>query len=67
MDVENFDDHEMVLAVLNVKGEVVLRKEFKDLQGGLHTNLDLSWLSNGIYILTFQHGEVSHIAKLIKQ
>ena len=67
VEVQNIPDREVTMTLFNVKGEVVYKEEINGVENELKTSMNLSWLNKGVYILTFQHGEVSHIAKLIKQ
>ncbi|MCF8379125.1 MAG: cadherin domain-containing protein, partial [Bacteroidales bacterium] len=66
IEMEGIGSGKFILGIFNLSGEEVLRKEFGEVSGGLSSDIDISMLSKGIYMVNFQLGKMSHIKKLVK-
>ncbi|MCD4696195.1 MAG: cadherin domain-containing protein, partial [Bacteroidales bacterium] len=66
IEANGLQEGQFSIAIFNLSGEEVLKANYGKLSGKLTSDLDVSRLSKGVYMVKFQLGKVSQIEKLIK-
>jgi len=64
--LDNLQGNKLIITIINVSGEIILKKEYKDFDGVLIDKFDIEQLCKGMYIVNITNGEVSKLDKFIK-
>ena len=67
LEAENIDEHIINITILNLNGEIVMKKDIASEGRVLKDNLDISKLSKGMYIINIQIGDTVLFDKFVKQ
>ncbi len=61
------DNFSGIINVKNIFGQIVFSKKVSDLKGNEFTTFNLEFLTNGIYFLELNDGDLNVVSKIIKQ
>lgn len=67
LEAENIDEYIINITILNLNGEIVMKKDIASEGRVLKDNLDISKLSKGMYIINIQIGDTVLFDKFVKQ